>query len=158
MICKHCGKDPEVEPKAELDWLLQNRFDVFWKLFPRREDKGHAIKAFKRHVTSEDKFALIMKALNQQLPELLKRERKHVPYPATWLNGLHWENETQAWVDSTMSTEPRVIACELCGDTGITTYESLNGHPLTFRRCSCDRGALPGLVIPQAEADDPAPF
>jgi hypothetical protein len=89
-----------------------------------------------------------MMALNQQLPELLKRDRKHVPYPATWLNGLRWEDDaTPDVANATKRVATRVIACELCGDTGIRAQYAGTG----YGRCLCARGQLPGLVIPEAE-------
>ena len=79
-------------------------FDLFWELYPKKEAKGAAAKAFKAAVkkAGADK---VIDGLKAQLPMLVKTERQFIPLPATWLNAERWADEvaptqperTQGW-------------------------------------------------------------
>ncbi len=74
-------------------------FEQFWKLYPRKESKGNAEKAFNR-LNRKDK----LDAYNA-LPENIKHwtnrykqeewsfKQQFIPYPSTYLNGRRWEDE-----------------------------------------------------------------
>ena len=160
MICPHCNGTGEVDALEvknsglTLERLQQEAwFAEYWALYPRHVGKASALKAWKKAATSEAIKDEIMAGLKAQLPEIMKvyrRDRTKVPHASTWLNGLRWEDDaTPDVANATKRVATRVIACELCGDSGIRRLEGTAGEYL--ERCSCARGALPGLVIPQAE-------
>lgn len=70
-------------------------FEEFWRLYPRREGRRAAEKAFdraaKRSTTGE-----ILQGLTDQLPIFEAKEKKFVPHPSTWLNQDRWKDEVQA--------------------------------------------------------------
>jgi hypothetical protein len=74
---------PSGEPEGWVEW---------WKRYPRKADKGHALKAYLKalDLTTPD---VLLAALNRQRPALMKKDPRYCPYPATWLNGCHWEND-----------------------------------------------------------------
>jgi uncharacterized protein YdaU (DUF1376 family) len=84
---------PDAKPKSV------ERFDIFWKLHPKKKSKGAAEKAWKR-MTAEEQQAAIDK-----LPEAMdsadwkKDGGKFIPYPATWLNSKGWEDEFEGAMD-----------------------------------------------------------
>jgi hypothetical protein len=81
------------------------------------------------------------------MPEMMKREERHRPHFSTWLNQERYKD-----VAETPKQRARVIACKKCGDSGLEIAGYLgDSHAPVYTRCSCPRGALPGLVIPQAE-------
>lgn len=72
-------------------------FDRFWKLYPRKQDKAKAAKAFAKLKVTDDLFSLIAKGLAAQAAshDWLKDNGKFVPMPTTWLNGRRWEDEVK---------------------------------------------------------------
>jgi len=72
-------------------------FDRFWKLYPRKQDKAKAAKAFAKLKVTDDLFNLIAKGLTAQAAsnDWIKDNGKFVPMPTTWLNGKRWEDEVK---------------------------------------------------------------
>jgi hypothetical protein len=67
-------------------------FESFWSLYPRKESKGTALRAWGT-ARKKASAAVIVSALRSQLSELQGRERQFQPLPATWLNGERWADE-----------------------------------------------------------------
>jgi hypothetical protein len=67
-------------------------FEEFWELYPRKRGKKHALKAWKRLSSEDQKKALA--AIKKQVywPEYMGGSEKFIPYPSTWLNGARWED------------------------------------------------------------------
>lgn len=69
-------------------------FDEFWTAYPRRDDKGHAVKAFTAAMRKTDAETIIDGARKFATTcERERRERKFIPLAATWLNGERWGDE-----------------------------------------------------------------
>lgn len=68
------------------------RFEEFWQLCPRKVGKGDAQKAWRKALkkTSEDRILMAARGLKRQYAST---EARHIPHPATWLNGERWEDE-----------------------------------------------------------------
>jgi hypothetical protein len=68
-------------------------FDEWYAVYPRKTDKGHARTAFKtaRKKTTQD---VLMASVRRFAHESKGVEQKFLAYPATWLNGERWEDET----------------------------------------------------------------
>lgn len=73
---------------------LFERFNAFWKAYPKKKAKDDARKAFKK-AKLNGSFDRVMAALEAQkkTEEFTKEDGKFVPYAATWLNGKRWEDE-----------------------------------------------------------------
>jgi len=82
--------DGEILDAAEL------LFDEFWKLYPRKESKQQAKKAWAKLNPGQELFNLIANALEyrKQTKEWIAEGGRYIPHPATWLNGRRWEDET----------------------------------------------------------------
>jgi hypothetical protein len=65
----------------------------FWQLYPRKQAKKDALKAWLRVEVTE--YEKIMSSLKAQIQsDAWKRDKgKYIPMPATWLNGNRWEDE-----------------------------------------------------------------
>ena len=74
---------------------LLNKFEVFWKAYPRRKSKGQAEKAFVKLRPDEKLFENILSAIEKakKSEDWQKEEGKYIPHPATWLNAKGWEDE-----------------------------------------------------------------
>ena len=77
----------EVTPQQEA-W-----FASWWAIYWHKRAKRDAWTAFRRHVTTEARFEVVMAATRAQKSEMLQREPVKRPYGATWLNGERWEDE-----------------------------------------------------------------
>lgn len=76
---------------------MQEAFKRFWEAYPRKVAKGMAIKAFVKLKPSEDLLEAILKAIESQKKsrQWNKDGKQYIPHPATWLNGMRWEDETE---------------------------------------------------------------
>ena len=72
-------------------------FDRFWKLYPRKQDKAKAAKAFAKLKVTDELFSLIANGLAAQAAshDWTKDNGKFVPMPTTWLNGRRREDEVK---------------------------------------------------------------
>ena len=70
-------------------------FEEFWKLYPRKESKQRAKRAWKKLNPDQALFNLIANALEyrSQTKEWVAENGRYIPHPATWLNGCRWEDE-----------------------------------------------------------------
>lgn len=84
------------------------KFDQFWKIYPKKVGKGAARKAFQKIKPSDELFQKMLAALEQQSisEQWLKEGGRYIPNPATWLNQERWDDElkmkeTQVGTDKT---------------------------------------------------------
>jgi len=77
--------------------VVDDGFDAFWALYPRRVEKKDARKVWLR-LKDADKLC-VMEALPLHVAfwEREKTAVKFIPHPATWLNGRRWEDELSAF-------------------------------------------------------------
>ena len=71
-------------------------FSLFWAAYPKKKSKGEAEKAFIKIKPDNVLLDKILKAIEAQKksPDWIKDSGQFIPYPATWLNGKRWEDET----------------------------------------------------------------
>ena len=72
-----------------------DRFEEFWKLYPKKAGKGYARKAWQKLTPSNLLQDQILLSLKNQLgqPDWKKLNGQYIPHPATWLNGERWLDE-----------------------------------------------------------------
>lgn len=70
---------------------LEKDFDEFWKLYPKKVDKGAAIRAFRKATKKED-VARIIDGAKRYAEDPNLPEKQFVKNPATWLNAEAWTN------------------------------------------------------------------
>jgi len=93
-------------------------FDRFWTTYPRRDDKGHAVKAFTAALRKADAESIIEGAHEFATTcEREHRERKFIPLAATWLNGERWADESTSDADPKPSADDynNITALRLAG-------------------------------------------
>jgi biotin operon repressor len=68
-----------------------SEFDSFWESYPKKVDKGAALRAFRRAIKNQDPAVVIAGARayaeDPNLPE-----KQFIKNPATWLNAEAWAN------------------------------------------------------------------
>lgn len=73
------------------------RFEVFWKAYPRKTGKDAARKAFARRNPSQELLDKMLAAIEQQKQsaQWQKNNGQFIPLPTTWLNQGRWDDEVQ---------------------------------------------------------------
>jgi uncharacterized protein YdaU (DUF1376 family) len=69
-----------------------DRFDDFWKHYPRKVAKPNALKAWLKLKPDDALTKTIISAISNQ--NLASREQQFIPHPASWLNAQRWNDET----------------------------------------------------------------
>ena len=95
---------PVVNKKAEQQANNQ-RFEEFWKAYPRKSDKKRARKIWDRLKVNDELHDKIMRAVSAQTQsDQWRRDGgQFIPYPTTWLNGERWEDS----LEHVANTKPR---------------------------------------------------
>ncbi len=96
-----------------------DRFQEFWRAYPRRTAKGDARKAWAKALKNGADPGLMIGAAKQFAVRSRHTEARYIPYPATWLNREQWDDEpdptpvprstTDERVDMAMDATRRVI-------------------------------------------------
>lgn len=75
--------------------LMQERFEQFWKLYPKKVGKGDARKKFLKLKPNQKLFDQILSAVEaaKKTEQWTKNNGQFVPNPATWLNQNRWEDD-----------------------------------------------------------------
>jgi uncharacterized protein YdaU (DUF1376 family) len=102
----------DVQPTINHKPLTNNqididRFELFWKQYPRKIAKPNALKAWLKIKPNDTLSQKMIDAVKQQ--KLSDREIQFVPHAATWLNGNRWEDEISAPTTNVMTLGRRVL-------------------------------------------------
>lgn len=70
-------------------------FEDFWEMYPRKEAKKDALKAFQKLKPDSALIEKMLAALDQQKKsEAWKKDGgQYIPLPASWIRGERWEDE-----------------------------------------------------------------
>lgn len=70
-------------------------FEEFWKVYPKKQDKQNALRAWKKLKPDAETQRKIMAAVRSQRdsPQWNKDGGQYIPLPSTWLNGRRWEDQ-----------------------------------------------------------------
>lgn len=90
-----CEDEPSVPVTTAKPNLVDERFAEFWDAYPRKSAKGSARKAWLKISPSQHLFEKIMEALEaaKKCEQWKKEKGQYIPYPATWLNQMRWEDD-----------------------------------------------------------------
>jgi hypothetical protein len=80
------------EPGAK---ALAVSFERFWSVYPKKRNKGDALKAWRALKPGEELVTAILAAVERAKASVQwrKDEGQFIPYPATWLRARGWEDE-----------------------------------------------------------------
>lgn len=91
---------PEEAEEAILPngFITKSQFDKFWKVYPRKVDKGKALTAWNRICTKKDDrptWRQIKGSILQQIKSARWQDPKFIPHPTTWLNQSRWLDDAE---------------------------------------------------------------
>lgn len=106
------GRSTDVQPTNNHKPITNNqeyidRFDIFWKQYPRKVAKPNALKSWLKIKPDDVVLKKMLDAINQQ--QLPSKEIQFVPHPATWLNANRWEDEITAPTTNVMNMGRRIL-------------------------------------------------
>lgn len=86
--------DARITSASKNGFLTKSMFEKFWKIYPRKVNKGQAKTAFEKicNKPSKDKptWKQVAKAIIQQSKSERWQDKKYIPHPTTWLNQQRW--------------------------------------------------------------------
>ena len=91
-------KEIEIDKKQEKKQKLEQMFEAFWVLYPKKINKRQCFTAFCNIKGLEKEFESIIKALKEdRSSEQWQRDNgKFIPYPLTWLHQERWKSTFEA--------------------------------------------------------------
>lgn len=87
-------KKEKEERKSQTDIYIE-RFERFWKVYPKKVGKGDARKIWARLRPSEELTLRMINAVEvaKKSVQWTKDGGQYIPNPSTWLNQARWEDE-----------------------------------------------------------------
>ena len=104
---------------AEKASVYEQRFDEFWKYYPKKIGKGAARKAFVKRKPSQSLTKKMIDAVEKQKKsaQWQKEKGQFIPNPSTWINQERWEDEVEIKTTSQKPSRPA------SGINGMSTQE-----------------------------------
>lgn len=95
-----------------------DRFETFWKAYPRKMAKEKARSEFLRLQVSTEQLEQMLEAVqNQAASDQWRKEKgRFIPYPATWLNERRWEDESVQRSHDGSRMQSALYTCCKCND------------------------------------------
>jgi hypothetical protein len=89
----HLTRTTELEPE-ELEPLndINEQFNQFWSVYPRKKGKGQARKAFEKALEKTD-LQTILDGVHAYIANDVMDDPQFIAHPSTWLNGERWLDE-----------------------------------------------------------------
>lgn len=83
------------KPSRPSDSGPSEDFDGFWAMYPKRQGKASALKAWAKLNPNADLVGVMLSALAWQVKQdqWTKDGGQFVPHASTWINGRRWEDE-----------------------------------------------------------------
>lgn len=88
-------KDKEEDKEKNNSCATPDGFDAFWSAYPKRKSKGDAVRSWNRikpNAELRERINASLQAMKAS-EDWMKDGGKFIPYPASWLNAMGWEDE-----------------------------------------------------------------
>lgn len=80
-------------PSALFEYITPELFEQFWKIYPKKIDKGKALKVWNKlckQKLTRPTWDVIKTAIKEQKQSERWQEPEYIPHPSTWLNQTRW--------------------------------------------------------------------
>jgi len=106
-------KKTESSPSKETEYMVSPKhFGLFWKMYPKKPNKGAALTAWNKLCRKDDRptWPEIKKALHAQKKTEQWQNPKLIPHPTTWINQSRWLDDPAEMVSYRQdATKPNTI-------------------------------------------------
>jgi hypothetical protein len=84
--------------------VLESQIETIYQAYPKKKDKGHAIKSIR---SSLDKcsYDKLLDHVKKYAQSVVGKDPQFIPYPATWFNGLRWEDQEEIKTEKQLRDE-----------------------------------------------------
>lgn len=115
---------PDSKPSCASSDARVSNFEIFWKAYPKKKNKGDAEKAWKaiRPDAGLTKRMLEAVEVAKAGDDWRKERGQFIPYPASWLRAKGWEDVPETHNIETAKPKP---VCRVCG---LSASYSLDGE------------------------------
>ena len=88
---------PAKAQNGKMSERMKERFERFWKVYPKKVGKGKAEESFAKYSPDDEMTDTMIRAVEaaKKTTQWQRDGGQYIPYPATWLNQRRWEDETQ---------------------------------------------------------------
>jgi len=88
---------PERKPKPSRHKQIDtSSFETFWAVYPRKKDKGAALKVYESVLRAGKATAeQLIEGAQRYAQERAGQEPRYTKHPKTWLNAESWQNEPE---------------------------------------------------------------
>ena len=93
IIEKNTKEDNIIEDNIKVKDQIDELFEQFWDLYPRKVQKDRSKKAFKKLSKADKTKAIDHLEAHKEYWNSSGRSKEHIPHASTWLNGKSWEDE-----------------------------------------------------------------
>lgn len=88
---------PALSPYMKYDSeISKTHIDSLYEAYPRKIQRPRAIKAI-RKALGEAPFDVLIAAVQAYAKSVAAKDRKYIPYPASWFNDRRWEDDRTEW-------------------------------------------------------------
>lgn len=119
-----------------------DRFQEFWRAYPRRVGKGTARKAWAKALKNGADAGVMIAAAKQFAVWKKHTEARWIPHPATWLNAERWDDEPDPTPAPRSTTDERVDMAMEATRRVIEKYGNIDFTELHRRKM---RGEIEGF-------------
>lgn len=95
------GKDSKKEEEKKLD----EQVEAVYQAYPRKVGKKAAQKKIRKALEEDVEFDELIKAVKLFADSVSGKEKKFIPYPATWFNQGRWEDDPEEWAATSESAD-----------------------------------------------------
>lgn len=125
-------------PKTFVPAAPDEQFEIFWRAYPRKKDKGDARKAWEQTKMIRPLTADLVKAVivQKSSADWTKEGGRYVPYPASWLRGERWEDceeielsgvvNGKMWFETTQGVDAKARELGMAWDDQTETYQQFS--------------------------------
>ena len=101
-----CATETCAQPQT-----IDERFDKFWKAYPKRKDKKRAYKVFMKIKPNDKLLEKMLSCIEREKQSLdwLKDNGQYIPYPSSWLNGERWNDEDITDTVTIIGNKPKTV-------------------------------------------------
>lgn len=77
--------------------IRTNQFELFWKLYPKKVNKGYALNSWGKLTSKKEAptWKQVYNAIKEQKSSEQWQNPKFIPHASTWLNNLGWLNDAR---------------------------------------------------------------
>jgi biotin operon repressor len=92
LLKKNITKNNNLKNNERIIENFQNyHFEEFWNHYPKKVDKGAALRAFRKAAKTQD-LALVIEGAKRYAEDPNLPDKQFIKNPATWLNAEAWNN------------------------------------------------------------------